>query len=262
MLNITGSKLEDHMPVAQFFHKAETSQMSALCFKLFPLSYSVLTFKSLKAKIHLLSWNHLLFICVIGTFWVQTKTTTESLLERPGTHSPLFRCQSCYSEMCSIRLLVVLHKVHSPDKNSKELSQISLGLLSASWSFFLPLQEARSVAASVVSPVDIQKVNIFTFFWLAFFSGFFFSFPFPFCCSWLITRGHLALIMVENWAALCLWGCSSCSRSLCECRQSNSNHGVLHCLCAVTLTYIDMILTVSCTSWFTFLVHFRKQRDF
>lgn len=49
-------------------NKAESSQMSALCFKLFRLSYSVLTFKSLKAKIHLLSWNHLLFICIICTF--------------------------------------------------------------------------------------------------------------------------------------------------------------------------------------------------
>lgn len=121
---------------------------------------------SLKAKRHLLSWNHLLSVCVIGTFWVQTKTTTESLLERPGTRSPLFRCQSCYSEMCSIRLLMVLIKVHSPDKSSEELSWISLGLLSASWSFFLPLQDARSVGASVVSPVDIQKVNIFIFFCL------------------------------------------------------------------------------------------------
>lgn len=43
------------MPIAQFFHKVESSQMSALGFKLFRLSYSVLTFKSLKAKIHLLS---------------------------------------------------------------------------------------------------------------------------------------------------------------------------------------------------------------
>lgn len=165
------------MPIAQFFHKVETSQMSALCVKLFRLSYSVLTFKSLEARIHLLSWNHLLFICVIGTFWVQTKTTTQSLLERPGTRSPLFRCQSCYSEMCSIRLLMVPHKVHSPDKNSEELSCIFLGLLSASSSFFLPLQEARSVGASVVSPVDIQKVNISTFFCLVFLSIIFF-FPF------------------------------------------------------------------------------------
>lgn len=48
------------MPIAQFFHKVgnqkvETSQMSALCVKLFRLSYSVLTFKSLKARMHLLS---------------------------------------------------------------------------------------------------------------------------------------------------------------------------------------------------------------
>lgn len=161
------------MSIAQFFHKVETSRISAFFFKLFRLSCSVLTFKSLKAKIHLLSWNHLLWICVIGTFWVQTKTTTERRLERPGTHSPLFRCQSYYSEICSIHLLMVLHKAHSPDKNSEELSWISLGLLSASWSFFLPLQEARSVGASVVSPMDIQKVNVFTFFCLVF-SLFFF----------------------------------------------------------------------------------------
>lgn len=174
--------------------------MSAFCFKLFHLSYSELTFKSLKAKRHLLSWNHLLFICVIGSFWVQTKTTTESLLERPGTHSLLFRCQSCYSEVCSIRLLMVLIKVHSPDKSSEELSWISVGLLSASWSFFLPLQEACSVGASVVSPVDIQKVNIFTFFCLFF--VFFLplsccSCPVKFCCSWSIIKGHLALISGE-----------------------------------------------------------------
>lgn len=173
------------MSIAQFFHKVETSQMSAFCFKLFRLSYSVFTFKSLKAKIHLLSWNHLLFICEIGTFWVQPKTTTESLLERPGTHSPLFRCQSCYSEMCSIRLLTVLIKVHSPDKNSEEMSWISLGLLSASSSFFLPLQEARSVDASVVSPVDIQKVNIFTFFCL-FLSIFFLSSFLLFLSCWIL----------------------------------------------------------------------------
>lgn len=108
---------------------------------------------------------------------MQTKTTTESLLERPGTRSPLFRCQSCYSEMCSTHLLMVPHKVHSPAKNSEELSCIFLGLLSASSSFFLPLQEARSVGASVVSPVDIQKVNISTFFCLVFLSIIFF-FPF------------------------------------------------------------------------------------
>lgn len=67
---------------------------------------------------------------------------------------------------------------------------------------------------------------------------------------------------MENWAAVYLWGCSSSSRSLCECRQFNSNHRVLQYLCAVTITYMDMILTVSCTSWFTFVVHFRKQRHF
>lgn len=147
-------------------NKVESSQMSAFCFKLFRLSYSVLTFKSLKAKIHLLSWNHLLFTCVICTFWMQTKNTTASLLERPGTCSLLFRCQSCYSEVCSICLLMLPHKVHSPAKNSEKLSWMPLGLLSASWSFFLPLQEARSVGASVVSPVDIQKVNVFTCFLL------------------------------------------------------------------------------------------------
>lgn len=43
------------MSIAQFFHKVETSRMSAFCFKLFCLSYSVLTFKSLKAEMHLLS---------------------------------------------------------------------------------------------------------------------------------------------------------------------------------------------------------------
>lgn len=119
-------------------NKVESSQMSALCFKLFRLSYSVLTFKSLKEKIHLLSWNYLLFMCVICTFWMQTKNTAESLLERPGTRSPLFRCQSCCSEMHSIRLLMLPHKVYSPDENSEKLSRMPLGLLSASWSFFLP----------------------------------------------------------------------------------------------------------------------------
>ena len=164
-------------------NKVESSQMSALCFKLFHLSYSVLTFKSLKEKIHLLSWNRLLFMCVICTFWMQTKNITEGLLERPGTRSPLFRCQSCYSEMCSIRLLMLPHKVCSPDKISEKLSWMPLGLLSASWSFFLPLQEARSVGACVVSPVDIQKVNVFTFSCLAFLSVDFFFLcylcPFP-----------------------------------------------------------------------------------
>lgn len=129
------------MSTAQFFHKVETSQMSAFCFKLFRLSCSVLTFKSLKAEMHLLSWNHLLFICVIGTFWVQTKTTAESLLERPGTHSPLFRCQSCYSEMCSIRLLMVLQKVHSPDKNWGTVMDIS-------WSSFCLLIFSSTLAGS------------------------------------------------------------------------------------------------------------------
>lgn len=135
------SKLENHMPIAQFFHKVESSQMSALSFKLFRLSYSVLTFKSLKAKIHLLSWNHLFFMCVMCTFWLQTKNTTESLLEGPGTHSPLFRCQSCYLEMCSICLLMLPHKVLSPAKNSAKLSWVTLGLLSASWSFFCPCRK-------------------------------------------------------------------------------------------------------------------------
>lgn len=69
---------------------------------------------------------------------------------------------------------MVLIKVHSPDKNSEELSWISLGLHSVSRSCFLPLQEARSVGASVVSPVDIQKVNIFTLFCLFYF----FLYPF------------------------------------------------------------------------------------
>lgn len=178
------------MSIAQSFHKAEASRMSAFCFKLFCLSCSVLTFKSLKAEMHLLSWNHLLFICVIGTFWVQTKATTESLLDRPGTGSPLFRCQSCYSEMCSIRLLMVLHKAHCPDKNWGTVMDISWSSFS-SWSFLLPLQEARSVGASVVSPLDIQKVIIFTYFclgFLFFFWSVFLSVPFPFCCSWLINK--------------------------------------------------------------------------
>lgn len=163
--------------------------MSSLCFKLFRLSYSVLPFKSLKAKIHLLSWKHLVFMCVICTFWMHTKNSTESLLGRPGTRSPLFRCQSCYSETCSIHLLMLPHKVPSPDKHSEKLSWMFLCLLSASWSFFLSLQEARSVDASVVSPVDVQKVTFAVFFLVLFFFSLYFtdpppsSLPFPFYCS-------------------------------------------------------------------------------
>lgn len=182
------------MPIAQFFRKVETSQMSALCFKLFRLSYSVLTFKSLKARIHLLSWNHLLVICVIGTPWVQTKTTTESRLERPGT-SPWYalHCSDARAaiQKCVAFVCLWCHTKYMLLIKTEELSWTFLGLLSASWSFFLPLQEARSVGASVVSPVDIQKVNISTFFCLVFLSDFFSSL-FPFYCSWLITRDPLA----------------------------------------------------------------------
>lgn len=178
--------------------------MSALCFKLFRLSYSVLTFKSLKAKIHLLSWNHLLFMCIICTFWMQTKNTTESLLERPGVCSPLFRCQSYYSEMCSICLVMLPHKVHSPDKNPEKLSWMPLGLLSASWSFFLPLQEARSVGASVESPVDIQKVNVFTFFCLAFLSIDFFSVVFALSLLLFLVNKKRSP-SINNWGDL---GCT------------------------------------------------------
>lgn len=60
-------------------------------------------------------------------------------------------------------------KACSPDKNFEKLSGMTLGLLSASLSSFLPLQESRSVGASVVSPVDKQKVNVFSFICLAFF---------------------------------------------------------------------------------------------
>lgn len=59
--------------------------------------------------------------------------------------------------------------------------------------FFLPLQEVRCVGSSVVSPVDIQKVIVFTFFCLAFLSiEFFFSF------SSVIFALSLLLPMVDN----------------------------------------------------------------
>lgn len=162
--------------------------------------------------------------------------------------------------MCSFRLLMVLIKVHSPDKNSEELSWISLGLHSVSRSCFLPLQEARSVGASVVSPVDIQKVNIFTLFCLFYF----FLYPFLlFLSSWILQ------FLVNNKRPSSINNCGELSCTPFEvvkvvleaCVSADSLTAIIVCstFFAVTIMYTDMILTVSCTSWFTFMAHFRKQ---
>lgn len=70
--------------------------------------------------------------------------------------------------------------------------------------FFLPLQEARSAGASVVSPVDIQKVNTFTFFCLALLSIDFFSVVFALSLLLFLVKKKRSP-SINNWGDL---GCA------------------------------------------------------